>query len=57
MPAGRDAPKPGLGTGIVEALAKNLLGTIQVSDAGPGTLVTISHRENADSPKSLSTAA
>lgn len=56
MPGGRDAPKPGLGTGIVEALAKNLLGTIQMSDADPGTLVTIIHRENADSPTSLSTA-
>ncbi|GLQ55459.1 sensor histidine kinase [Devosia nitrariae] len=45
MPAGNDAPKAGLGTGIVEALVKNLEGEIQLSDAGPGTAVTIRHRE------------
>ncbi len=56
MPAGSEAPKAGLGTGIVEALAKSLQGIIQVTDAGPGTVVTITHRENADSPASLSTA-
>jgi len=43
MPAGRDAPKAGLGTGIVEALVKNLQGEIAMGDAGPGTAVTISH--------------
>lgn len=57
MPAGSAAPKAGLGTGIIEALAKNLQGTIQLSDAGPGTAVTISHRENADIQTDLSTAA
>ena len=45
-PAGGDMPKAGLGTGIVEALAKNLQGEIQLSDAGPGTVVTISHRRS-----------
>ncbi|MCB8835837.1 sensor histidine kinase [Aurantimonas sp. VKM B-3413] len=50
-------PKAGLGTGIVEALAKNLLGEIQLSDAGPGTAVTISHREDADNSTILLTAA
>lgn len=56
MPMGDDAPKAGLGTGIVEALVKNLAGEIKVSDAGPGTIVTICHQESglrAD----LSTAA
>ena len=48
MPTGIDAPKPGLGTGIVEALAKNLQADIQLSDAHPGTSVVISHREIAD---------
>ncbi|WP_322516922.1 histidine kinase dimerization/phosphoacceptor domain -containing protein [Rhodopseudomonas palustris] len=57
MPVGSEAPKPGLGTGIVDALAKNLLATIELSDAGPGTVVTISHREDADSENSRSTAA
>jgi len=57
MPAGCDSPKAGLGTGIVEALAKDLLGQIQVSDGDPGTSVTISHREPAEIETDLSTAA
>lgn len=44
MPEGEDAPKAGLGTGIVEALARNLEGEIAVSDADPGTAVIITHR-------------
>jgi len=44
LPTGDDAPKPGLGTGIVEALARNLDGTLTLSDANPGTVVTVSHR-------------
>ncbi|PSJ52166.1 sensor histidine kinase [Kumtagia ephedrae] len=57
IPAGNDAPKAGLGTGIVEALAKNLKGGIQVSDAGPGTAVKISHQENAGVRTDSSTVA
>ncbi|ABD07648.1 signal transduction histidine kinase [Rhodopseudomonas palustris HaA2] len=53
MPLGGDAPKAGLGTGIVEALAKNLSGTVAATDANPGTIVTISHRENSDSRDGL----
>lgn len=56
MPAGSEAPKAGLGTGIVEALVKSLNGEIQLSDAGPGTAVTISHQESAGS-RDISTAA
>jgi two-component sensor histidine kinase len=41
LPTGSEAPAAGLGTGIVEALSKNLQGEIQVSDAEPGTTVTI----------------
>lgn len=48
MPAGRSAPKAGLGTGIVEALVKNLGGNIELSDSDPGTTVTIRHRESGD---------
>lgn len=48
IPVGNDAPKAGLGTGIVEALVKNLEGELMLSDADPGTVVTISHREHAD---------
>jgi two-component sensor histidine kinase len=51
------APKGGLGRGIVEALVKKLKGEIHLTDAGPGTIVTISHRESADSQTVLSTAA
>jgi two-component sensor histidine kinase len=40
MPSAPKA-KPGLGTGIVEALARQLGGTISVVDAQPGTDVTI----------------
>lgn len=57
MPVGSDAPKAGLGTGIVEALAKNLQSKIQVNDAHPGTVVTISHQESAGLRTDLSTAA
>lgn len=48
MPIGNEAPKAGLGTGIVEALVKNLGGKIELSDAGPGAVVTIGHKEIAD---------
>lgn len=57
MPAGRDAPKSGLGTGIVEALTKSLNADIELSDAGPGTAVTIRHRESAGLRTDFSTAA
>jgi two-component sensor histidine kinase len=34
---------PGLGTGIVAALSRQLKASVETSDAHPGTLVTISH--------------
>lgn len=43
MPTGKDAGKPGLGTGIVEALAKQLEATVTVYDANPGTRVEVKH--------------
>jgi two-component sensor histidine kinase len=39
--------KPGLGTGIVEALAKQLQATVDVSDEKPGTKVSIVGAESA----------
>ena len=57
MPTGAAAPKAGLGPGIVEALAKNLRGEIQVSDAAPGTAVTIMHRGAIDHQTPLTAAA
>ncbi|RWR23071.1 sensor histidine kinase [Paenirhodobacter populi] len=57
MSTGGDAPRAGLGTGIVEALARNLEAEIRLSDADPGTAVTITHREapiaNADPPAAV----
>jgi two-component sensor histidine kinase len=47
MSVGEDKPKPGLGTGIVEALAKQMQGVIRVSDANPGTAVTLAYEEMA----------
>jgi two-component sensor histidine kinase len=43
MPTGSEAPQAGLGTGIIEALAKNLSGDIEVNDTDPGTMVTVRH--------------
>lgn len=44
VPTGSDAPKPGLGTGIIEALSRNLQGELELTDASPGTAVTITRR-------------
>ena len=41
IPADPARIKPGLGTGIVEALARQLGATVTVTDAAPGTSVTI----------------
>lgn len=57
MAAGGDAPKPGLGSGIVQALTINLQGEIQVADADPGTAVTITHKESAGIQADLPSAA
>jgi two-component sensor histidine kinase len=38
-------PKPGLGTGIVEALSGQLEATVTISDAQPGVTVAITHTE------------
>ena len=57
MPTGSKAPKAGLGTGIVEALAKNLASEIEVTDAAPGTAITVRHRQSTDDQSNLPTAA
>jgi two-component sensor histidine kinase len=57
MLSGSDAPKAGLGTGIVEALARNLKAEILLSDAGPGLAVSIRHRHLDDLATEVSTAA
>lgn len=43
LSTGVDAPKPGLGSRIVEALTRNLHATLTVSDGHPGAVITIRH--------------
>ncbi len=45
MPKDRDSAKAGLGTSIVEALAKQLKATVQVKAAHPGTMVAVAHQQ------------
>lgn len=46
MPVGEEDGKPGLGTGIVEALAKQLDASVTVLDANPGTRVEVRHDQS-----------
>lgn len=57
METGESAPKAGLGTGIVEALTRNLDADLFVGNAGPGTAIVISHRGPATREKELPPAA
>lgn len=43
LPVSDPATRPGLGTGIVKALADQLAATVDVTDNAPGTRVTVSH--------------
>jgi two-component sensor histidine kinase len=45
MPAGLASAKPGLGTTIVEALAKQLHAQIEISGSSPGTSIRVAHGE------------
>ncbi|MGD0143427.1 MAG: sensor histidine kinase [Rhizomicrobium sp.] len=47
MPADAADAKPGLGTSIVQALAKQLQAHIEVGNAQPGTAVTVAHTQIA----------
>jgi two-component sensor histidine kinase len=57
MSSGNGSSKAGLGTGIVEALAKNLQGEIRLSDANPGTAVTITYRGISEDKEGIQPAA
>ena len=46
MPVGKNRGKPGLGTGIVDALSKQLEATVTVIDANPGTRVEVRHGQS-----------
>ena len=43
MPVGEKVGKPGLGTGIIEALSRQLGASVTVLDANPGTRVEVRH--------------
>jgi two-component sensor histidine kinase len=43
MPSGDKRGKAGLGTGIVQALSKQLDASVSVLDANPGTRVEVRH--------------
>jgi two-component system, sensor histidine kinase PdtaS len=47
MPSDAANATPGLGTSIVEALARQLNATIKISDRKPGTGVSIVHAQLA----------
>ncbi len=47
MPADAADAKPGLGTSIVQALTKRLQALVKISDANPGTAVSIAHTQIA----------
>jgi len=47
MPSDAAEAKPGLGSSIVQALTKQLQAVIRVSDANPGTAVSVAHRQIA----------
>lgn len=57
MPKDDAAGKPGLGTGIVDALTKQLQGQITISDAQPGTEILITHIADVADAESAPVAA
>jgi two-component sensor histidine kinase len=48
MPTGASRAKAGLGTGIIEALAKQLRAVIHITDAAPGLAFALVHDASAD---------
>jgi two-component sensor histidine kinase len=50
IPTDPESAKPGLGTSIVEALARQLEAIVDVADAHPGTMVSIVHTHGNDMP-------
>jgi two-component sensor histidine kinase len=53
MPTDNPPAKAGLGTGIVEALAKHLQARIDVADSSPGTAITISDASVVATPTAI----
>jgi two-component system, sensor histidine kinase PdtaS len=57
MPVDAAEAKPGLGTGIVKALAMQLHASIKVADAKPGTAVSVAHVQIAAVQSAIVSAA
>ena len=57
MPTGNQRAKAGLGTGIIEALAKHLGATIQVLRSDPGVAISISQDRELDGQRDAPAAA
>jgi two-component sensor histidine kinase len=57
MPSGDVKAKPGLGTNIVQALTSQLQADIKISDAHPGTIVSIAHTQIAAVQSAVNTAS
>ena len=55
MPSGPALAKPGLGTSIVEALARQLHAKVVVTDTAPGTSVSVRHDLSMDAEGDLAT--
>ena len=43
MPSDAQSAKPGLGTSIIEALARQLDARVEITDTNPGTSVSVVH--------------
>ena len=57
MPIGENKAKPGLGSGIVDALGRQLQGRIAVTDAAPGTRFALEYDDDDDEQTSALSAA
>jgi two-component sensor histidine kinase len=57
MPKDGNKAKPGLGSGIVDALARQLRGRISLADALPGTAFTLDHEKTDDNETPTLSAA
>jgi two-component sensor histidine kinase len=53
MPIGSNVGKPGLGTGIIEALSKQLDASVTVIGADPGTRVEVRHAKSSETLQTL----
>jgi two-component system, sensor histidine kinase PdtaS len=51
MPQDGEKARPGLGTGIVDALTRQLQADVSISDGHPGTKIRIAHRALAAQPE------